>query len=156
MFRPNHVLLMIGTDPFCRHRRRTLRSEEQGGISTRSIKHDHVVRHRDRNTAQRRDRLIHPPAGLQHVAQHQNDRKPLALGWAAAEREAYDEAILVHAVEAAAPGPLSFRDHLAPEPRSGLEAIRHLIEREVVVANQGRPVGPEPYRLAAAADDRWR
>ena len=81
--------------------------------------------------------------------------KPRPLAGLPPNVHAYDQPVLVHAVETAAPGPLRLGDHLAPGPRGRLEAIGDDVEGEVVVADQRRAAVAEPDGLAAAEDDGW-
>src|SRR5262245_41982183 len=152
MLRPDHLFLMIGAGPVCRHRRCAIGSEEHGRERARAVEQRNVMRLCNRNSAKRCDRLVYASGGFEHIAQHQNDRKSKANR---RDPTTCDQAVLVHTVKATTPGPLGLGNHFAPGPGGRLKAIRHDMEVEVVVADQRRSAVSEPNGLAASADDRW-
>src|SRR5262245_61037841 len=156
MLRPDHLFLMIGADLVCRHCRRAIGSEEHRCETARPVEQRNVLRLCYRNSAQRRDCLVDPSGGFEHIAQHQNNRKSKTSRRAPAERTACDQPGLVHTVKATAPGPLGLGNHLAPGPAGRLKSISHYVEVEVVVADQCRTAVSQPNGLAASTDcGRW-
>ena len=95
---------------------------------------------------------------LQHITQHQNDRETESpADGLAAEGQARDQTVFVHAIETAAPRSLSLGDDLASEPGRGLETVADTLSSgQVVIADQGRAAVAEPDRLAAAGGYRRR
>src|SRR5664279_2618166 len=147
---------MVCASTLVRYRWFAIRPEEYGRKLTCSIKQGDVLRERNRNSAERRDSLVNISTGFQHVTQHQDHGKSETLGGAATCRQADDEAILVHAVEATAPWALCRGNDAMSRPCGQLEAIGDDIERIIIVSNQGRAAVAEPDCLTAPMGDRRR
>src|SRR5262249_5838876 len=88
---------------------------------------------------------------LKHIAQYEDDGETTALHPASTQCHACNQAILVHAVEAAAPGSLSLADHPSARPVRQLEALGNHLERVIEIAYKGRPTPAAPHGLTAAA-----
>lgn len=76
----------------------------------------------DRDAAQGGDGLADRPARLKHVAEHQDDGEAQPAPGHTAERTAGDQSIVVHPIQAAAPGSLRHRDHAPLGPRGEFDA----------------------------------
>src|SRR5579871_5140332 len=143
---------MIGASPAPRYGRLAIGPEKYGRECSRPIQQGDVLRGRDRNSVEGRDRLIHMAASFEQVAENQNDGESETMAAAATEGQAHDKSVLIHAVDAAAPGPLGLGDHLATGPRCDFEPAGNHSKRIVVVSDQGRSTVAEPDRLGAAMD----
>ena len=107
-----------------------------------------------RHALQHLQRLRGSLAGLQDIAQHDDDAEPLAAAQPAAESERDAEAVIVDPVQHA-PQTIAHR-HGANTAKLRVQQGRVAqFRRIIVVANQRRPLA-RPYRLGAAADEGGR
>ena len=154
VLRPLDLALVVGGGGEVDEPGGTARADVGGHVGAGAVEQREVLRRVHRDPRQRLARRRHVVAGLEHVADDQRDREPVADVRAPAEGERDRQPAVVHPVEQP-PQAVAHPDHAPLAPLRQAHDALEPVGRVVVVAHEQR-LAARPRALRAADDEPGR